>query len=84
MKAYFIGPSAAQEQASDPNLDLLAPWINLLSRGKSPIDHRGTFVHLSVHLSVPSQSGFSGLKFALPDLKYVLSSLKSSLLGNGL
>ena len=49
-------------------------------RGRSPVEHRGTFVRPFVRASPPS-SGPSGLKSGLWDLKSGLSGLKSSFSG---
>ena len=54
-------------------------------RGRSPVEHRGTFVHPSVCPFVRSfvspPQALSGLKSALSGLKSALSGLKSALSG---
>ena len=50
-------------------------------RGRSPVEHRGTFVRHSVRSSVRPPQALSGLKSALSGLKFTLSGLKSALSG---
>ena len=51
-------------------------WWQRLRRGRIPVEHRGTFVGPSFHLS-----GLSDLKPARSGQKYFLSGQKSALLG---
>ena len=50
-------------------------------RGRSPVEHRGTFVRPFIRSSVSPPQALSGLKSALTDLKSTLSGLKSALSG---
>ena len=57
------------------------PFGQRPQRGRSPVEHRGTFVRPSVRSFVcpPPSSGPSGLKSSLSGLQSSLSGLKSSL-----
>ena len=56
-------------------------------RGRSPVEHRGTFVHAGLKSALSGlksslsglESAFSGLESALSDLKSTISSVKSAL-----
>ena len=57
VEAYFIGPSTAHEQASNLNLDLLAPMDKPFEHGAKSYTSQGglKFICLSICLSPPNQ-----------------------------
>ena len=63
-----------------PLSSFFLPFGQRPRRGRSPVEHRGTFVRPSVLPFVPPLSP-SDLKFALSGLKFTLSGLKSALSG---